>query len=311
MRLFRIISSLLVIILLCTILPMGVLAEDETTTTPIETTTTTTPIETTTVTPAPEISISLTTDYPKIEVLSGAQASFKVTLLYKDTSGGAKPKEFDLITILPSNWTGYISSSSGSQIASINLDPTSVYGTIVTVYATPSYYLSPGPGDYKITLQAVSGDIKGSIDLTAVITAKYALSMVPTGTTPIYSTTATAGKDKVYSVTVKNSGSAAIDSINLSSSAPQDWVIEFPVDKIDSMAANSQQTLDVKIKPASKAISGDYMVTLTASGKQASAESLQVRVTVVTSSIWGWVGVAVIIIVIVGLAFVFMRFSRR
>ena len=107
---------------------------------------------------------------------------------------------------------------------------------------------------------------------------------------------------------IKNTGSAAIDNVNLSSSAPQDWVIEFPVDKIDSMAANSQQTLDIKIKPASKAISGDYMVTLTASGKQASAESLQVRVTVVTSSIWGWVGVAVIIIVIVGLAFVFMRF---
>jgi uncharacterized membrane protein len=253
----------------------------------------------------------LTTDYPKIEVVSGAQVSFRVTLTYTNTSEGAKPKEFDLIAIVPNNWTGYVSSSSGTQIASINLDPAAMYGTIVTVYATPSYYLPPGPGAYKVTLQATSGDIKSSIDLTAVVTTQYALSMVPSGSTPVYSTTATAGKDKLYSITLQNTGSAAIDSISLSSSAPQDWVIAFPKDKIDSMAANSQQILDVKIKPAGKAISGDYMITLTASGKQATAQDLQVRVTVVTSSIWGWVGIAVIIIVIAGLAYVFMRFSRR
>jgi uncharacterized membrane protein len=298
MRLFRIISSLLVIILLCTILPISVLAQDETTTT-------------TTTTPTPEINFTITTDYPKIEILSGAQVSFRVTLNYSNTTEGARPREFDLITILPPNWTGYVSSSAGPQIASINLDPVSMYGTIVTVYATPSYYLPPGPGEYKITLQATSGDIKGSIDLTAVVTAQYALSMVPAGSTPVYSTTATAGKVKIYPVTIQNTGSAAIDSISLSSSAPSDWVIEFPMDKIDSIAASSQQTLDVKIKPASKAISGDYMITLTASGQKATAQDLQVRVTVVTSSIWGWVGIVVIIIVIAGLAYVFMRFSRR
>ncbi len=181
----------------------------------------------------------------------------------------------------------------------------------MTVYATPLSYLPPAPGDYKITLQGTSGDVKGSIDLTAVVTAQYALSLVPTGTTPVYSTTATAGKEKVFSVTLQNTGTASIDNISLSSDAPQNWVITFPNKTIDSLAANSQQTIDVKIKPANKAISGDYIITLSASGKQASAQNTQIRVTVVTPSIWGWVGVAIIVIVIAGLAFVFMRFSRR
>ena len=319
MKLFRIISGLLVTILLCIILPLGVLAQDETTTTtttttepPTTTTTTPTPPpETTTITPAPVISLDMTTDYPKIEAVSGAQVSFRVTLTYKNTNEGAKPKEFDLITLLPNNWTGYVQSSSGTQIASINLDPTAVYGTIVTVYATPSSYLPPGPGEYKVILQATSGDLKSSIDLTAVINAQYSLTMYPAGSTATYSTTATAGKDKVYPVTLVNNGSAAVESVSLTSSAPQDWVVEFPQDKIDSFAAGAQQTLNVTIKPAAKAISGDYMITLKASGKQATAPDLQVRVTVVTSSIWGWVGVFVIIIVIVALAYVFMRFSRR
>ncbi len=294
MKLFRLISGLVIVALICIVLPIGVLAQGETTTT-------TTP---------PPPTLTFKTDYPKIEVISGASVSFQVTLIYTNMADNAD-KEFDLITVLPDNWTGYVNSSSGTRIASINLDPTASYGSIVTVNASPSPYLPPEPGEYKVTLQATSGDLKGSIDLTAVVTAQYSMSLAPTGTTPIYSTTATAGKDKVYSVTLQNSGSAAIDKINLSSTQPQDWVITFPNKTIDSLAADSQQTIDVKIRPAEKAIAGDYQITLMATGKQASAQDLNIRVTVVTPSVWGWVGVAIIVIVIIALGFVFMRFSRR
>ncbi len=298
MKTFRLVSGLLVAAILCIVLPFGVLAQDEAATT------------TTTTTPPPIVNVTLKTDYPKVEVVSGASVSFQVTLIYANT-GDNTAKEFDLIPVLPNNWTGYVSSTAGTRIASINLDPTQSYGTMVTVNASPSPYLPPDPGDYKITLQAVSNDIKGSIGLTAVVTAEYTLSLVPSGTTPIYSTTATAGREKVYSVTLQNSGSAAIDNINLASSAPQDWVITFPNKTVDTLAAGAQQTIDVKIKPADKAIAGDYQITLTASGKQASAQSLEIRVTVVTPSVWGIVGVVIIVLVIAALAFVFMRFSRR
>jgi uncharacterized membrane protein len=306
MKLFRLISGLLLAILLCIMLPLGALAQDETTTTttPPETTTTTT------TTPVPEISVELKTDFPKIEINSGAQVSFQVTVIYHNNIDKAE-KEFDLIAKVPENWTGYVNSSTGTKIASINLDPTLAYGTVVNVFGIPSSYAPPAPGEYVITLQVTSGDIISSIDLTAKVTAQYSMSLVPSGTTPVYSTTANAGKEKVYSVTLTNNGSAAIENVNLSYSAPSNWVVTFPISKFDSLAAGEKQVMDVKIKPADKAIAGDYMITLTASGKQSLSKSIDVRVTVATPSIWGIVGIIIIVIVIAGLAYVFMRFSRR
>ena len=229
MKWFRVASILLVVMLLCMILPIGVSAEDETTTTttttttPAPTTTTTTTettTTTTTTTPPPEMSLKMTTSFPKIEVVSGSSVQFSVSLVYKNTYEGAKPAEFDLVVIVPNNWTGYVNSSSGTRIASINLDPSLAYGSSVTVYATPPTYLPPEPGEYKVTLQATSADIKNTIDLTVLVTAQYSLSLVPTGTTPVYSTSATAGKEKIYSVTIKNNGTDSIDNISLTSSVP-------------------------------------------------------------------------------------------
>ena len=311
MKLHRLLSGLLLATLLCIMLPLGVLAEGETTTTtPPETTTTTTTTPTTTTTVVPEISIELKTDFPKIEINSGAQVSFQVNVIYHNNIDKAE-KEFDLIAKLPENWTGYVSSSTGTKIASINLDPTSAYGTTVTIYGIPSSYAPPSPGEYVLTLQVTSGNIINSIDLTAKVIAQYSINLVPTGTTAIYSTTANAGKEKVYSVTLTNNGSAAIENVNLSYSAPSNWVVTFPTTKIDSLAAGEQQVMDVKIKPADKAIAGDYMITLTASGKQSVSKSIDVRVTVATPSIWGIIGIIIIVIVVAGLAYIFMRFSRR
>ncbi len=319
MKLRRVISGLLLAALLCVILPMSVLAEDTTTTTttpaPTTTTTTTTPAPTTTpaltTTPAPpEISLTVKTDYPKIEVTSGSSASFQVKLLYVNTENKS-PKEFDLIIALPDGWTGYVNNSSGTRIAAINLDPTNTYGTSVTVFGVPPAYSSPGPGEYKFSLQVRSTDLSQSIDLTATITAQYVLSFYPTGATAVYSTTATAGKEVVYSVTVQNIGSAPVNNIAMSYSAPANWVVTFPTLKIDSLGPNEKQVMDVKIKPADKAIAGDYMISLTANSKQAPSKSFDIRVRVNTPSFLGIVGIIVIVIVIAGLVFVFMRFSRR
>ena len=53
------------------------------------------------------------------------------------------------------------------------------------------------------------------------------------------------------------------------------------------------------------------MVYVRASGKQAVADEMGIRVTVETPTIWGWVGVAIILIVVIGVIVIFMRFSRR
>ena len=68
----------------------------------------------------------------------------------------------------------------------------------------------------------------------------------------------------------------------------------------------------VSITPASSAIAGDYIVTLSARADQVTTpQTIQLRTTVETSSIWGFVGIALIVLVLIGLFLVFRRYGRR
>lgn len=254
----------------------------------------------------PKETIELAPTYPKLEAISGSDFEFVVELIYK----GNEPRVFELEVTAPEGWSVYMTPQyeREKKIPAIRLEPAFTVGEKIKVIATsPSWPLSE-PGEYKITLEAISGEIKGTTELTAVITAKYTMALVPT--TKRYNTTAKAGKDNFFSIEVQNHGTAAIDNINFSSDKPSGWTIEFSPDKIDSLPAMDFQTLDVNIKPLTETIAGDYQITIRASGNQAS-ERIDVKVTVETPTIWGWVGVAIIVLVVAGLAYIFMRFSRR
>ena len=110
------------------------------------------------------------------------------------------------------------------RIGSIRMEP-KLTPDKVKVVAAPPFFLIPEPGEYKITLEASSGTISGSIDLIAVITATYSINLVPTEER--YDTTATTGKDNFFSIEIQNAGSGTIDSVKFSSRKPSGWVIEF------------------------------------------------------------------------------------
>ena len=285
MKMMRMIFGLyLLLVSLLFIFPPAVLAQEET--------------------PPPE-KINLTTTYTKLEGTSGASFEFTVTLKYE----GSEARVFNLSATGPKDWTTYITPSypKDKMILDIRLEPGG-YGQDISVYAAPPSWLTPEPGEYPITVEATSGEIKGSIQLTAIVTARYYLSLsTPDGR---LNTTATAGKNNYFSVTVANTGSAAIDNVAFSSSKPTGWTVEFTPGKIDSLAAGESKTIDVNIKPAAKTIAGDYQVVLTANGKQ-TKDDIDIRVTVEASTVWGWVGVGIIVLVIAGIAYVFTRFSRR
>jgi uncharacterized membrane protein len=108
-----------------------------------------------------------------------------------------------------------------------------------------------------------------------------------------------------------NSGTAAVENITFSSIKPEGWEITYNPEEVDLLEAGLAQEVDVVIAPPSKAIAGDYSVTLYADGKQYSADYLTLRVTVQTSTIWGGAGVAIVVAVIAGLIVMFMRLGRR
>jgi uncharacterized membrane protein len=259
--------------------------------------------------PPPE-KIELTASYSKLEGTSGTSFEFEVDLRYE----GAEARVFNLVATGPKDWTTYITPTypKETRILDIRLEPISPYetygGSKVDIYTAPPFWLMPEPGEYQITLEATSGEVKGTIQLTAVVTATYQMSL----TTPDgrLNTTAAAGKDNYFSVEVVNGGSAAIDNITFSSNKPSGWTIEFSPKEIDSLATSASQIVDVNIKPPPKTIAGDYQITLTTNGKQ-TKDDIDIRVTVETPTVWGWVGVGIIVLVVAGVAFVFMRFSRR
>jgi uncharacterized membrane protein len=252
--------------------------------------------------------IAITPAYPTVESIAGGDFEFLLELVYI----GMESRAFDLRVTAPKGWEVYMTPQyeKDRKISSISMK--SGYGTTekIRVVATAPFWPLPEPGDYKITIEAVSETISGSTEITAKITAVYILKTEPTA--QLYNTKAKAGRDNIFSITVNNLGSDAIDDIKFTSDTPQGWSVEFEPDKIEVLEAIiGEQTVNVNIKPPSKTIAGDYMISLRASGKQTSADEMSIRVTVETPTLWGWVGVAIILIVVIGLIFIFMRFSRR
>lgn len=255
---------------------------------------------------AQEEKIELTTPYTKLESTSGATFEFDVTLKYQ----GSQPRNFTLSVSGPSNWTTYITPTypKDKRIQDIWLEPNMTTGNKITVYASPPVWLNPEPGEYQVVVEAASGELRDSLTLTVIITARYDMSL----TTPDgrLSTKATAGKDNYFTIVVQNTGTAPIENITFSSSKPTGWTVQFSPEKIDSLPADSSRTIDVNIKPGAKTIAGDYQLSISANGKQR-VSHVDIRVTVETPTIWGWIGVVIIVLVIAGLVFVFIRFSRR
>jgi len=255
---------------------------------------------------------------PAHRVQLGASDSgfeFEVKLQY---TGGEEPRYFDLRAEGPEGWLVrvYPSAQATSPIADIRLDPKRTYPETVVVFAMAPYWEFPEPGDYTIKMEAASGKIKGSIDLTARITATYDFTYETT--TGRLNIKATAGKESYLPITITNTGTATLDKITFYSTKPggiagEDWSVIFKPDKIEALEPLQKQEVEVTVKPPSKTIAGDYMVTLEFATDPTTwkVSKLDIRVTVGTSTRWGWIGAGIVVAVIAGLVIGFRQLGRR
>lgn len=295
LNLFMILTMVVTLIVGFAAMPFVVSAEDST--------------PTATQTPTVPPDLKLTCDVPSYSDNSGASFNYSVTLTYS----GNDTITVNLAAVNPTGWNSTITYS-GKEVSSIPIGPES-YSTPdsknLSISLSPNSGTSPDVGEYKLTLKASSGSLSKSIDLTAAVKAKYEFSM--TTDSGKLSTTATSGKDNHFSINLKNTGSAALENIDLTVSKPDNWKVTFSPDKdkVTSLGAGQTQQEDVIITPPSgKTVAGDYIITLNASNSQVSS-NMQVRVTVETSSVWGIVSIIIIVIVIAGLVVLFLRLGRR
>jgi uncharacterized membrane protein len=252
--------------------------------------------------------------YPTLEGIAGEEFVFEVEFQYQAATMISDPVAFNLITTAPQGWDTSITPpyEKEKKLSAISLKPGFTFAEKHRVVVKPPFLPLPEPGEYPVTLEVVdeeTGTLSDTIEFTAIITARYALILAPAAER--YNTTATAGKDSYFSIQVANLGTADMDKVSFSSTKPSGWTIEFTPDEMETLKALDAQTVDVNIKAPPDTIAGDYQITLRASGTQAMAQDLNVRVTVESPTIWGWVGVIIIVLVIASLVVIFMRFSRR
>ena len=255
----------------------------------------------------PEEKIEISPIYPKVDTIAGGEFVFEVEYLFV----GSDPRSFELRPTVPKGWEAYMTPQyeKDKKVSAITLKPAFSFGEKTRLVVRAPFFPLPDPGEYPVILEVASGELKATVELTAVITARYSLLMVPV--TERYNTTATSGEENVFSIAVGNLGTAAVDNIKFSSTKPEGWTIDFNPEKIDLLEAFDEQTIDVSIKPPTDTIAGDYQIKLRGSGTQASTDEVTIRVTVESPTVWGWVGVGIIVLVVAGLIVIFMRFSRR
>ncbi len=162
--------------------------------------------------------------------------------------------------------------------------------------------------EYAFQWIATGKDSREALPMGIVVVGTYSLAMdLPSGRLNM---DATAGQDNHTALTLINIGTADLQNLSLTSSAPSNWVVTFTPDRVDFLAAGQTKDIDVSVKPPSQSIAGDYGISVTTSSPQA-VDSLDIRVAVGRSTVWGWVGIGIVGLVILGMAGVFVAVGRR
>jgi len=246
--------------------------------------------------------ILIDTFYP---VLKGpVSGRFEYTIMVKNGLG--KDAIFNLYSEGPDGWI-------------INFKPElkSTYISSLRILANQSKTLdievhpvsTAAAGEYPIKIGIRTKETGAEAKLKVILTGSYSLKV---GTASgLLSVNARPGKPSNVSIYVKNSGTAENRDISFSSFKPENWKVEFKPEKISVLKPNQVKQVEVIITPYGEALVGDYSIEVQARGQKGSKDSVEFRVTVKASPIWGWAGIFIIAIMITGLILTFKFFGRR
>ncbi len=167
---------------------------------------------------------------------------------------------------------------------------------------------SANAGRYPINLEIGSDKAKVATTLTLDVSGQPQVSL--SGENDRLSGEVFAGRERRFTFVLRNTGTADARNIELSATPPSGWKINFEPKSVPGIVPNGEAKFEALVTPADKAVTGDYMFTVRASGDGVS-ESVQFRSTVTTSTLWGAVGLGVIAAALLVLFGAFGRFGRR
>ncbi len=215
--------------------------------------------------------------------------------------------------------------NTGSRaITDIRLSADKPEGWVIEFKPAEIDYLSPGSlqtvdvnikpagetakGEYGVTLIAEANEIR-KVESLRVTAQEEKIDLILTLFPRDYGNEVKVGEDNRLFLEVRNNGTKAVTHIRLSSEQPEGWTIEFRPGEIDYLGAGSVQTVDLIVKPDSKAAKGGYTVTLIAEANE--IRKVRDIWLTVKSSFWLWLGAIIGAVVVAGFVFIFMRFGRQ
>ncbi|MBV9235011.1 MAG: hypothetical protein JOZ94_04180 [Xanthobacteraceae bacterium] len=232
-----------------------------------------------------------------------SKSSFEYQLTIKNDSGRNLTVSF--AAQAPKNFETSFTEAYGSQeLSSVAIEAGK--SKDVKLKVRPPSTVDAGTYPVSVTVSAEGATAKTDVSLEIIGQPRLTIS----GRDGLLSMRAEAGQQATFPVIISNSGSAPADDVELSGSAPSGWKVEFNPKTIAKIEAGKDAEAQALITPTEKSLAGDYQTTLRASSRGETASS-QVRVQVVTSTVWGIAGVGIIAAALLIMVGAVVRFGRR
>jgi uncharacterized membrane protein len=255
------------------------------------------------VTLAKELPAKLKVDTALPALRGTSKSSFEYQLTIKNDAGRNLLVSF--AANAPKNFETSFTEAYGSQeLSSVSIDAGK--SKDVKLKVRPPSTVDAGTFPVSVTVSAEGATAKTDVSLEIVGQPRLVLS----GRDGLVSARAEAGQQASIPILITNTGSAPADAVELSSTAPTGWKIEFNPKTVDKIDPNKDAEVTALITPTDKSLAGDYMATLRASSRGETA-STQFRVTVTTSTLWGMVGAGIIGVALLIMVGAVARFGRR
>lgn len=241
----------------------------------------------------------LASDQPNMQGHADSTFTFSATLRNRT----AEKQTYALSARVEAGWDVTFTDG-GTSVTSVEVEPNAEKS--ISISAKPPE--TAAAGSYKIPISASNNSTSAETTVEAVITGTYGLTL----STPneLLSTDVTAGHERKVDLVLTNTGSADLNDINLSASSPSGWEVTFEPSTVDNIKPGATANVQATIKADKQALAGDYVVSMTASAPDKSADA-DFRVAVKSSVLWGWVGILIILVVLGGIYYLFRRYGRR
>jgi uncharacterized membrane protein len=245
--------------------------------------------------------VGLTADFTSLK--GGPTDSFSYNLTITNNTPTAQTYNFEGSG--PQGWTVTVSPQAQSRANTVTVEA----GATSTIQVSAKGPDGVKAGKYPITVKVTDANgASGSIPLTAEVTGTPQLQMATADQRLNFS--GHANHTSKETIVVTNSGTAPLDSVNLTASPPSGWQVTFDPPTVNNVGPGDNVQVVAQIRPSKDALAGDYAMTLSGTGGSQSAK-LDVRYSVTSGRSWVLIGLAVIVVAVLAVAAAYRRFGHR